>query len=256
MDLGLAGKKVLVTAASRGLGKACAETFLDEGAAVAICARGEESLAETLDALSAKGKIVGKPCDAGDPEAVEAWSRWAQDELGGVDVAVSNASALGGIPRSREGWDQNYKVDLLSAVALFDSCLDGLKNSGNGSFVQMATITAVEYHGFPGGGLSYGAIKAALVNYVAQLAQEYMPDGIRANCVSPGPIYLKGGSWDWIKDNLPDYYASNRDHHPAKRFGEPQEVSRVVAFLASPSASWVTGQNLVVDGGFTRRVAY
>ncbi len=256
MELGLAGKKVLITAASRGLGKACAQTFLEEGASVAICARGEESLNATIEELGAKGKIIGKPVDAGDPQAVADWSSWAQDQLGGVDVAVSNASALGGIPRSLEGWDQNYKVDLLSAVALFDSCLEGLKSSTDGAFVQMATITAVEYHGFPGGGLSYGAIKAALVNYVSQLAQEYMPDGIRANCVSPGPIFLEGGSWDWIKQNLPDYYASNRDHHPSKRFGNPEEVSRVVAFLASPSASWVTGQNVVVDGGFTRRVAY
>jgi len=150
----------------------------------------------------------------------------------------------------------NYKTDMLSAVALFDACLEGLKASDVGSFVQIATITAVEYHGFPGGGLSYGAMKAALVNYVAQLAQEYMADGIRANCVSPGPIFVEGGSWDWIKQNLPDYYAANRDHHPAKRFGTPEEVANMVAVLASPVSSWVTGQNLIVDGGFTRRVAY
>ncbi len=256
MDLGLQGKSVLISGASRGLGRACAERFLSEGAQVAIFGRDAGSLEKTLTELSGAGKIVGRPCDAGDQAALADWVHWASDELGGVDVVVSNASALGGIPRSKEGWDMNYNVDLLSAVTLFDNTLDALKASDVGSFVQMSTITAVEYHGFPGGGLSYGAIKAALVNYVAQLAQEYMPDGIRANCVSPGPIFLEGGSWDWIKTNLPDYYAANRDHHPSKRFGKPEEVSSIVAFLASPQASWITGQNVVVDGGFTRRVAF
>ncbi|MEO0499636.1 MAG: SDR family oxidoreductase, partial [Pseudomonadota bacterium] len=254
------GKNVLISAASRGLGRAAAARFLDEGANVAIFARDEDSLSAALKELETreriKGRIIGRTADAADQSAVADWCRWAMDELGGAEVVVSNASALGGIPRSREGWDQNYEVDLMSAVTMFDTCLEALKAAEAGAFVQIATITAVEYHGFPGGGHSYGAIKAALINYVAQLAQEYMPDGIRANCVSPGPIFVDGGSWDWIKANLPDYYAQNRDHHPAKRFGRPEEVSSAVAFLASPQSSWITGQNIVVDGGFTRRVAY
>lgn len=256
MDLGLDGSRVLITAASKGLGRACAERFLEEGASVAICARDSATLEETVASLSSKGKIIGRRCDAGIESELKDWCRWAQDELGGVDAVVSNASALGGIPRSREGWDMNYNVDLLSAVTLFDECHDVLKTSHAGAFVQMSTITAVEYHGFPGGGLSYGAIKAALINYVSQLSQEYMAEGIRANCVSPGPIFLEGGSWDWIKSNLPDYYAANRDHHPSKRFGNAEEVANVVAFLASPASSWVTGQNVLVDGGFTRRVGF
>lgn len=256
MDLELKGRKVLISGASRGLGRTCAEAFLKEGAQVAIFARDPGPLEETIAALSPAGKIIGKPCDAGDFGAVTDWTNWAIDTLGGVDIVVSNASALGGIPRSKEGWDINYNVDMLSAVALFDAALEGLIASDAAAFVQMATITASEYHGFPGGGLSYGAIKASLVNYVAQLGQEYMADGIRANCVSPGPIYLKGGSWDWIEENFPDYFTKNQDQHPAKRFGKPEEVADAVTFLASNRASWITGQNITVDGGFTKRVGY
>ena len=128
--------------------------------------------------------------------------------------------------------------------------------SDRASFIQISTITAVEYHGFPGGGLSYGSMKSALVNYVKQLAIEYAADGIRANAVSPGPIYIEGGSWDFIEQHMPDYYAANVAQHPSGRLGAPEEVARVVAFLASPAASWVTGENVMVDGGFTKRVEY
>ena len=256
MNLGLEGKSVIVSAGSKGLGRACAERFLEEGAQVAIFGRDPETLEKTLTELSGAGRIIGRPCDGGDRDALADWVGWASDELGAVDVVVSNVSAFGGIPRTVEGWDMNYNVDVLSAVTLFDHTMERLKASDIGSFIQMATITAVEYHGFPGGGLSYGACKAALVNYVSQLAQEYMAEGIRANCVSPGPIYFDGGNWETVKSLAPDYFDANRDQHPTKRFGKPEEVSSLVAYLGSSEASWVTGQNIVVDGGFTRRVHY
>ena len=91
---------------------------------------------------------------------------------------------------------------------------------------------------------------------MSQLAIEYAPAGIRANSVSPGPIYIADGSWGKIEKHLPDYFAENVAHHPSGRMGTPQEVANVVAFLASPAASWVTGENIVVDGAFTRRHAF
>ena len=107
----------------------------------------------------------------------------------------------------------------MSAVTLVDAALPYLRQSDAGSIVQIGTITAVENHDYPGGGLSYGPMKAALINYVSQLAKELGPDGIGANAVSPGPICIDGGSWDRIRQKKPDDDEANKARHPACRFG-------------------------------------
>lgn len=254
MDLGLSGRRAVVTGGSRGIGRHVAEALIAEGATVAICGRNADSLDATRAELGER--CLATVVDASDHDALATWVSDTASELGGLDIVVSNVSALGGIPRSPEGWRRNFDVDVLSSVALIDAALPYLEASDAASIVQIGTITAVEYHGFPGGGFSYGAMKAALVNYISQLAIEYAPAGIRANTVSPGPIFIDGGSWDYIQQRLPDYYADNVAHQPSGRLGRPEEVARVVTFLASPAASWVTGENVVVDGGFTRRHAF
>lgn len=275
MDLELSGKKVVISAATRGIGRAIVEAFLDEGAIVSFCgrrARGQEAnpsdesvfsnplsgdgVDDALDALRDRGEVYGSVVDCGYFDQVTAWVEKAADNMGGIDIVVSNASALGGIPRSRKGWDINYNVDLLSAVAMFDTALPHLKASGAGAFVQMSTITAIENHAFGESGLSYGAMKAALINYTHQLSLDYMKDGIRCNCVCPGPVYIPDGSWGFLEKEMPDYFEANRTRHPAGRFGRPEEIADAVLFLASARASWITGVNLTVDGGFTRNVKY
>jgi 3-oxoacyl-[acyl-carrier protein] reductase len=256
VDLGLAGRKALVTGASRGIGRAVVERLVAEGMQVGICARNADGIELAVKELGPNGEVIGAAVDASDHAALAAWVQEYGERLGGVDVIVSNASALGGIPHAPEGWRRNFEVDVMSAVTFVDAALPFLRASEAGSIVQIGTITAVEYHHYPGGGLSYGPLKAALVNYVSQLAKELGPEGIRANAVSPGPIYIDGGSWDRIRQKKPDYYELNRARHPSGRFGRAEEVANVVAFFASPRASWVSGQNLVVDGGFTLRIGY
>ncbi|ARS26821.1 SDR family NAD(P)-dependent oxidoreductase [Sphingomonas sp. KC8] len=275
MDLELAGKKVIVSAATRGVGRAVVERFLDEGAVVAFCgrrARGTDpnptdadiianplmgdGVDDAVEALSSRGTVYGSVVDCGDALQVSRWVAKAANQMGGIDIVVSAASALGGIPRSMKGWDLNYDIDLKSAVAMWDAAYPFLKAAAPSAFVQIGTITAFENHTFVGSGFSYGAIKAALINYVHQLALEFMGEGIRCNCVSPGPTQMPGGSWDFLEREMPDYYAANLSRQPSGRFGRPDEIADAVAYLASSRASWITGVNLTVDGGFTRNVKY
>lgn len=254
MDLSLAGKTAIVTGGSRGVGRAVVERLLAEGMRVAFCARNAEGVELAVDELAVLGEVAGAAIDVADHSALTAWVTRVADQWG-IDVVIPNASALGGISNDVDGWKRNFDVDLLPAVLMVEAALPSLRER-SGSIVQIGTITAVEYHHYPGGGMSYGAVKAALVNWIAQLAKAEASNGVRANAVSPGPIFIEGGSWDRIQRGKPEYYADNLARQPSGRFGTAAEVANVVAFLASPAASWITGQNVIVDGGFTRRIGY
>jgi 3-oxoacyl-[acyl-carrier protein] reductase len=258
MDLGLSGKNAIITGGSRGIGFAVAQRLVAEGASVALCARNDEGVNAAVDQLRTigDGRVWGSAVNVADHVALAAWVQQAAVELGGIDIVVSNASALGGPPDTVEKWRKVFEVDVLSAVTLVDTAMPYLEASESASIVQIGTITAVEYHGYPGGTRSYGPLKASLINYMSQLAIELGPKQIRANTVSPGPIHIDGGSWGRIEAALPEYYEENRAHHPRGRLGRPEEVANVVAFLASSASSWVSGENIVVDGAFTRRVAF
>lgn len=255
MELNLTGKRVILSGGSRGIGLAIARQFLSEGAAVAFFARGEDGVEKAVEALSPLGTCFGRAVDAADREAVKAWVSEAASLLGGIDIVVNNTSASASVEWTPEAWENSFNVDMMGAVTMNDAALPWLEKSDSAVILQIATVTAFEHHDMsvcP----SYGALKAATVNYAAQLAQNWGDKGIRSNSLSPGPIYIEGGAWQGIHDHYFDLYERDRLAHPGKRLGSGEEVANVAVFTCSPAASWINGENIVVDGGFTKRVGF
>lgn len=251
MNLGLKGKKAIITGSTRGIGRAIAECLASEGVHVAIGARDDEATAEAGKALEKHGvEVFAKPVNVKDGDAYKAWLEEAIEALGGLDIFVPNVSGGGGMD-SEKNWWRNFEIDVLHTVRGAEACLPALKKSGEGAIVIIGSTNAVETFMGP---MAYNAMKAALVTYSKQLSQFVAHKGVRVNTVSPGPIYFEGGAWEMIKGTMPKVYEDTLAQIPAGRMGTPEEVANVVAFLASPAASLVTGVNLVADNGFTKRV--
>jgi 3-oxoacyl-[acyl-carrier protein] reductase len=251
MDLGLKGKRALVTGGTKGIGRAIAETFADEGADVAICARNAEEVTAAVAALAARGvRATGRALDVGDGPALKAWVGEVAAELGGLDAVVANVSALA-IGPEEENWQQSFQVDLMGAVRLVEAAMEHLERSEAASIVTISSVSGREID-FAAG--PYGTFKAALVHYTQGLAYQLAALGIRANSVSPGNTYFEGGVWNQIKDGNPELYNMALGLNPTGRMGTPQEMANAAVFLSSPRASFITGANLVVDGALTRGV--
>jgi NAD(P)-dependent dehydrogenase (short-subunit alcohol dehydrogenase family) len=252
MDLGLNGRKALVTAATRGIGLAIAQTLADQGCDVAVCARGEAGLETTRKDLEARGaKVFTQALDVSDGDALKEFVTSAAEALGGLDVLVSNASAGGG--PGEGAWQPAFDVDVMGAVRSIGAATPFLAESDAGSVVIISSTAALEYLGIP---QAYSAMKAALISHASDMSQALAPQGIRVNVVSPGPIYFEGGNWEMIKQAMPAMYEAALAQCAIGRMGTPEEVARAVVFIASPAASLITGSNLVVDGGFTKRSAF
>lgn len=242
--------RAVVTGGSRGIGYAIAHELMLHGATLSICARGAAGLEEAAERLKALGGDVhSQALDVADGEALRSWVEGSAEAMGGLDIAVHNASAMVG--EGDAAWEANLAVDLLGASHLVSAALPFLEQSSAASVVVISSTAGLEHFM---GALSYSAIKAALIAHANDLAQTLGPKGIRVNTVTPGTIYFEGGFWDGIKQGNPTLYESMVSKTPLGRMGSPEEVARCVRFLASPAASYVTGANLVVDGGLTRRV--
>lgn len=251
MDLGLKGKNALVTGGTKGIGRSCAETFAAEGANIAICARHPDEVDETIAALKSHNvKALGKVLDVSDKAALEAFVTSSAEAFGGLDIIVANASALA-MTDDEEAWRSSYETDLLHTVRLVNAAMPWLERSDAASITAISSVSGRETDA---GGPAYGALKAALVNYMHGLAVKLADKNIRANAVSPGNTYFEGGIWQKIETEMPDLFAHTLSHNPTGRMARPEEIARGVVFLASPASSFTTGTNLVIDGALTRGV--
>lgn len=252
MDLQLKGHRALITGASKGIGRAIAESFAAEGADVAICARNQDDIDATVSALKDKGvNAFGKSVDIGNGDDLKAWIAESAEALGGIDTIVSNVS--GGNAPGEAGWRANFEHDLLGTVRCVEAAMPHLEKSKNGSICMISTTAALEKFIAAG---AYNAIKGALLQYSGALSQDIAPKGIRVNAVSPGPIMIEGGAWDNIKKNMTPFYEGILGEIPIGRMGSAQEVADQVVFLSSPRAAFTTGTNVVIDGGLTKRIQF
>jgi 3-oxoacyl-[acyl-carrier protein] reductase len=245
MDLGLGGACAVVTGASKGIGRAIALGLAQEGANVAICARGEAALRETERELRELGvNVLATACDVGDADALARFLEAARSELGRVDILVNNASALA-FSDDEDGWSASLNIDLMAAVRACRKVTPWMAESGGGSILHIASGSGLEAGSPP----AYAAAKAALISHSKTLAIALAPQKIRVNVIAPGSIEFPGGVWDNVRQHNPDQYAAVLATIPWGRMGAAEEIANAAVFLVSARASWVTGVCLGVDGG-------
>ena len=255
----LDGSTAVVTGASRGIGKAIAERFADEGANVAICSRRYNNVEPVEEAIAdqARGDAIAVECDVTDKRAVERLFDIAVDEFGGIDVLVNNAGGAiddGTLQEiDEETWDANVEVNLKGQYLCAKAALPRMVEDDGGAMVHMGTVNAL----FGIGLTAYSAAKSGLLALSRNIAVQYGHVGIRSNVISPGTIETKARreEMDETTAEMDDAEQAAReewlDQYPLGRFGRPEEVAKATLFLASERSSFVTGTNLVVDGGLT-----
>jgi len=253
MDLGLRGRRAIVTGGSKGIGRAITELLIAEGADVAICARGKEDLDATVADFSGRGPaIFGDSVDVTDPEEFPAWIESAVERLGGLDVLILNAAAK---PAGQDDatWELTFQSDVMQHVRALRVARPHLGRSDAASVVAISSITALEAPIRPDQ-TAYGTVKAAMLSYSGKMARQMGGEGIRMNVVSPGVIEFPGGMWERYRQVMPAQVDEIAATTAVGRLGEAEEVANAVVFLASPRASYITGSSLRVDGGIVQAI--
>jgi 3-oxoacyl-[acyl-carrier protein] reductase len=257
MDLGLRGRAALVTGASRGIGRAIAVELAREGCRVALCARGKDALESAAAEIRGLGaEAIAIPADVTTADGVQAAVEAAVAAFDAVDVLVNNVGGSTGssfVETSEEDWRRAMDLNLWPAVRASRLVVPSMRGRGQGAIINIVSIYGREWGGSYVRRPTYIAAKAAEIGMSKALAMELAPLGIRVNAVAPGSIIFPGGGWERRTREDPDGIAQFlKADLPLGRFGRPEEVGRVVAFLASDAASLVIGACLNVDGGQSR----
>jgi 3-oxoacyl-[acyl-carrier protein] reductase len=251
VKLDLEGKVAIVTGSSRGLGFASAAALAKEGCLVTICARDERRLTEAtseLRQISGDDHVLAVAGDLAVPGGMERLLKRTVETFGGLDILINNMGLARGttiVDTSDAEWQEAIDQTLFPAIRASRLAVPEMRRRGGGAIVMIASIWGRE----SGGRMTYNAVKAAEISLAKSLAQQLARDNIRVNSVAPGSILFPGGSWDRRQQDDPagiaDFIAREL---PFGRFGRPEEVGAVVAFLASPRASWISGSSVPVDG--------
>ncbi len=260
MDLGLQGARVLVTAASQGLGAATARQFSLEGAQVAINSHNPDKLQKTAETINAESgnPVFAQAADVTDIEAAARMVKDSAEKMGGLDVLITNA---GGPPAGIfdnfdfEVWQEATQLTLLSAVNLIQNALPYLRQSSQAAILAIVSIAAKQ----PVGNLTLSnAIRPAVVGLTKTLSQELGPEGIRVNSILPGitdterVVHLMQARAEKNSTTSEIEYANAAQNIPLRRIGKPEEFANAAVFLCSPAAGFITGIALQVDGGATQ----
>jgi 3-oxoacyl-[acyl-carrier protein] reductase len=252
MDLGLRDKVAIVTGSSKGLGLAAARALVQEGCRVTICARGEASLSQAAADLRniapQPSDVLPVVADVSTATGVELIINRTVDSFGGLDILVNNVGLAKGsdiVATSDLEWQEAFDQTLFPAIRASRLAVPHMRRRNGGAIVMVASIWGRE----SGGRMTYNAVKAAEISLAKAMAQQLAKDNIRVNSVAPGSIRFPGGTWDRrVQDDPAGMADFVKRELPFGRFGRPEEVGAVVAFLVSPRASWISGASVPVDG--------
>jgi 3-oxoacyl-[acyl-carrier protein] reductase len=252
LDLELEGKVAVVTGSSKGIGLACARALVQEGCRVTVCARGAAGLdaaANELRTLAGRDdRVLAVTADLATADGVADVISQTVTSFGGLDILVNNVGTAKGsdiVGTTDAEWQEAFDQTLFPATRASRAAVPEMRRRGGGVILMIASIWGRE----SGGRMTYNAVKAAEISLAKAMSQQLARDNIRVNSVAPGSIRFPGGSWDRRVLEDPEAMAEFvRRELPFGRFGKAEEVGAVVAFLASPRASWISGASVPVDG--------
>jgi len=259
METGLAGKHIVITASTNGIGYAAAEMFLEEGAYVVINGRDAETLKKRCRYLKNKyGNecVLGFCGDASKEEDIAALKKYVMGTFGKIDCLVANVGNGRPIAENRleiNEWTVGFEINLFSAVKLIHEFECMWNYQKGGSIVLLSSLAACDRIGAP---YAYAAAKEGIKVLAKYLSDDYASKNIRVNCIIPGNVFFPGGRWEeLLKDDRKGVEKYIRESVPLKRFADPKEIAASIVFFSSELASFITGASLVVDGGQKRGIS-